>query len=277
MALGALAAVAAMSATLGLLVAARLRSVENFAGIINVVLFPAALPERGALSHERDAARAARRGPGQSGDLRGGPAPARVRPGRRSSPWRPTSWWCSASCWSASPRGRCSSTPSSGSPRAGRAGHRTPRRHRRSTPAGSAQEQERGGSRVRVTCWTTRERTGVRMRPAAGIEVSIRISRCRVAPVRSARSQSMAPCSVIVCEQRDRDGIAVRCRLAGSAAQVESEVEQRPSARHRVGQPGDRGVRALPGRTRPERRGGSGGRDRRARWRGRRLPPLRPG
>ena len=29
-----------MSATLGLLVAARLRSVENFAGIINVVLFP---------------------------------------------------------------------------------------------------------------------------------------------------------------------------------------------------------------------------------------------
>ena len=39
-ALGALAAVAAMSATLGLLVAARLRSVENFAGIINVILFP---------------------------------------------------------------------------------------------------------------------------------------------------------------------------------------------------------------------------------------------
>ncbi len=32
--------VAAMSATLGLVVAARLRSVENFAGIINVVLFP---------------------------------------------------------------------------------------------------------------------------------------------------------------------------------------------------------------------------------------------
>ena len=29
-----------MSATLGLLVAARLRSVENFAGIINVILFP---------------------------------------------------------------------------------------------------------------------------------------------------------------------------------------------------------------------------------------------
>jgi ABC-2 type transport system permease protein len=39
-ALGALAGVAAMSATLGLLVAARLRSVENFAGIINVILFP---------------------------------------------------------------------------------------------------------------------------------------------------------------------------------------------------------------------------------------------
>src|SRR4029079_13450600 len=40
LALGALAAVAAMSATRGLLVAARLRSVENFAGVINVVLFP---------------------------------------------------------------------------------------------------------------------------------------------------------------------------------------------------------------------------------------------
>ena len=35
-----LAAIAAMSAMLGLLIAARLRSVENFAGIINVVLFP---------------------------------------------------------------------------------------------------------------------------------------------------------------------------------------------------------------------------------------------
>jgi len=40
LAAGALAAVAAMSATLGLLVAARLRSVENFAGVINVLLFP---------------------------------------------------------------------------------------------------------------------------------------------------------------------------------------------------------------------------------------------
>lgn len=39
-ALGALAGVAAMSAVLGLLVAARLRSVENFAGVINVLLFP---------------------------------------------------------------------------------------------------------------------------------------------------------------------------------------------------------------------------------------------
>ena len=38
--LAALAAVSAMSATLGLLVAARLRSVENFAGVINVILFP---------------------------------------------------------------------------------------------------------------------------------------------------------------------------------------------------------------------------------------------
>jgi ABC-2 type transport system permease protein len=39
-ALGALVAVSGMSATLGLLVAARLRSVENFAGVINVLLFP---------------------------------------------------------------------------------------------------------------------------------------------------------------------------------------------------------------------------------------------
>jgi ABC-2 type transport system permease protein len=39
-AFGALAAVSLMSATLGLLVAARLRSVENFAGVINVLLFP---------------------------------------------------------------------------------------------------------------------------------------------------------------------------------------------------------------------------------------------
>lgn len=38
--LGALAAAALSSSVLGLLVAARLRSVENFAGIINVVLFP---------------------------------------------------------------------------------------------------------------------------------------------------------------------------------------------------------------------------------------------
>ena len=37
---GALALAAASSALLGLLVAARLRSVENFAGVINVVLFP---------------------------------------------------------------------------------------------------------------------------------------------------------------------------------------------------------------------------------------------
>ena len=42
LAVGALAVVAgaAMSSVLGLLVAARLRSVENFAGVINVVLFP---------------------------------------------------------------------------------------------------------------------------------------------------------------------------------------------------------------------------------------------
>lgn len=39
-ALGALALGAATSGMLGLLVAARLRSVENFAGVINVVLFP---------------------------------------------------------------------------------------------------------------------------------------------------------------------------------------------------------------------------------------------
>lgn len=37
---GALALAAGVSALLGLLVAARLRSVENFAGVINVVLFP---------------------------------------------------------------------------------------------------------------------------------------------------------------------------------------------------------------------------------------------
>jgi ABC-2 type transport system permease protein len=40
LATGALVAVAAMSAALGLLVASRLRSVENFAGVINVLLFP---------------------------------------------------------------------------------------------------------------------------------------------------------------------------------------------------------------------------------------------
>jgi ABC-2 type transport system permease protein len=39
-ALGALVLAAASSALLGLLVASRLRSVENFAGVINVVLFP---------------------------------------------------------------------------------------------------------------------------------------------------------------------------------------------------------------------------------------------
>ena len=39
-ALGSLVAVSAMSGVLGLLLAARLRSVENFAGIINVLLFP---------------------------------------------------------------------------------------------------------------------------------------------------------------------------------------------------------------------------------------------
>jgi ABC-type polysaccharide/polyol phosphate export permease len=38
--LGALVLAAASSALLGLLVASRLRSVENFAGVINVVLFP---------------------------------------------------------------------------------------------------------------------------------------------------------------------------------------------------------------------------------------------
>lgn len=39
-AIGALSLAAASSAVLGLLVASRLRSVENFAGVINVVLFP---------------------------------------------------------------------------------------------------------------------------------------------------------------------------------------------------------------------------------------------
>jgi ABC-2 type transport system permease protein len=40
LALGALVVASAVSAVLGLLVASRLRSVENFAGIINVLLFP---------------------------------------------------------------------------------------------------------------------------------------------------------------------------------------------------------------------------------------------
>ena len=40
LAFGALALASAVSAMLGLLLAARLRSVENFAGVINVVLFP---------------------------------------------------------------------------------------------------------------------------------------------------------------------------------------------------------------------------------------------
>ncbi|HEX5963082.1 MAG TPA: ABC transporter permease, partial [Gemmatimonadales bacterium] len=39
-ALGALALASIASSMLGLLVAARLRSVENFAGVINIVLFP---------------------------------------------------------------------------------------------------------------------------------------------------------------------------------------------------------------------------------------------
>lgn len=39
-ALAVLVAISAMSAMLGLLIAARIRSVENFAGIVNVVLFP---------------------------------------------------------------------------------------------------------------------------------------------------------------------------------------------------------------------------------------------
>ena len=68
------------SAVLGLLVAARLRSVENFAGVINVVLFPllfvsgALYPTAGMPA----AAPAAR--PGESGHLPGGPDAARVRP-----------------------------------------------------------------------------------------------------------------------------------------------------------------------------------------------------
>ena len=38
--LGALVVASAVSAVLGLMVASRLRSVENFAGVINVLLFP---------------------------------------------------------------------------------------------------------------------------------------------------------------------------------------------------------------------------------------------
>ena len=79
MGLAALAAVSAMSAMLGLLMAARIRSVENFAGIINVVLFPL-LFLRGALSHRRHAPGAARGRAGQSGDVCGGPRPPRAGP-----------------------------------------------------------------------------------------------------------------------------------------------------------------------------------------------------
>lgn len=63
-ALAALIAVSGMSATLGLLVAARLRSVENFAGVINVLLFPllflsgALYPTEGLPAVLRAAARA---------------------------------------------------------------------------------------------------------------------------------------------------------------------------------------------------------------------------
>ena len=102
-AVGALRSAAMTSATLGLLVAAPLRSVENFAGVINVVLFPAALRERRALSRPAGmppALRAVARD--QSGHLRGGPHAARAgptgrvlgRPGRRwcwsGPPWSPS-------------------------------------------------------------------------------------------------------------------------------------------------------------------------------------------
>ena len=89
--MGALVAVAAMSGVLGLLVAARLRSVENFAGIINVVLFPllflsgALYPTAGMPAAFRVA------GARQSGHLRRGPDAPRPRPARREQPrrWRP--------------------------------------------------------------------------------------------------------------------------------------------------------------------------------------------
>ena len=73
---GALVLAAGGSALLGLLVAARLRSVENFAGVINVVLFPL-LFVSGALYPT--AAGAAPPRAGQSRHLPGGPDAARVR------------------------------------------------------------------------------------------------------------------------------------------------------------------------------------------------------
>ena len=80
-----------MSGVLGLLVAARLRSVENFAGIINVVLFPLLFLSGALYPTEGMPAAASRGGAGQSGDLRGGPRAATrsASPQRRPRRWRP--------------------------------------------------------------------------------------------------------------------------------------------------------------------------------------------
>ncbi len=76
---GALAVGSVVSASLGLLVAARLRSVENFAGVINVVLFPL-LFVSGALYPTAGMPAALRALAGQSGHLRRGSHAARAGP-----------------------------------------------------------------------------------------------------------------------------------------------------------------------------------------------------
>ena len=121
----ALAAVAAMSAMLGLLVAARLRSVENFAGVINVVLFPL-LFLSGALYPTAGCRRLLRAaGPGQSGHLCGGSGAPRARPaGGVRGRIAPASW--SAATVARVRLAACCSIPSSAS--SGRGGQREARR-----------------------------------------------------------------------------------------------------------------------------------------------------
>ena len=90
---GALALAAAVSAMLGLLVAApaplgrELRRGDQRRAV------PAAVRERGAVPDRRHAGAAPRAGPGQSGHLSGGPDATRVRPAGES--FRPgTTCWC---------------------------------------------------------------------------------------------------------------------------------------------------------------------------------------